>query len=117
MRAKAQRESQGYYAHCTALDKCVADVLGVLSETGLEEKTIVVFTADHGEMMGSHGCPPSMKQQPWDEAAHVPLLVALSGRARPPGAGGSDALDHAGHSLPLKNRHRFMVDRHQASVR
>ena len=53
----------------------MADVLGVLSETGLDEKTIVVFTADHGEMMGSHGCPPTMKQQPWDEAAHVPLLV------------------------------------------
>ncbi len=75
MRAKAQRESQGYYAHCTALDKCVADLLGVLGETGLQERTIVVFTADHGEMMGSHGCPPSMKQQPWDEAAHVPLLL------------------------------------------
>jgi len=75
MRKKAQRESQGYYAHCTALDKCVSDVLRVLSETGLEEKTIVLFSADHGEMMGSHGCPPSMKQQPWDEAAHVPLLL------------------------------------------
>ena len=75
MRKKAQREAQGYYAHCTALDKCVSDVLSELRETGLEEKTIVVFTADHGEMMGSHGCPPTMKQQPWDEAAHVPLLL------------------------------------------
>ena len=75
MRARAQRESQGYYAHCTALDKCVGDVLDVLRETGLADKTIVVFTADHGEMMGSHGCPPKMKQQPWDEAAHVPLLL------------------------------------------
>ena len=75
IRKKAQREAQGYYAHCTALDKCVSDVLSELNETGLEKKTIVVFSADHGEMMGSHGCPPSMKQQPWDEAAHVPLLV------------------------------------------
>ena len=75
MRAKAQRESQGYYAHCSAIDKCVADLLATLSESGVEEKTIVLFTADHGEMMGSHGCPPNMKQQPWDEAAHVPLLV------------------------------------------
>jgi arylsulfatase A-like enzyme len=86
MRAEAQRESQGYYAHCSALDRCVADVLGVLSQTGLEGKTIVVFTADHGEMMGSHGCPPSMKQQPWDEAAHVPFLLryptAHGGRGR-----------------------------------
>ena len=53
----------------------MADVLDVLSETGLEEKTIVVFTADHGEMMGSHGCPPIMKQVAWDEAAHVPFLL------------------------------------------
>ena len=75
MRASAKREAQGYYAHCTALDQCVADVLGALRETGLEEKSIVVFTSDHGEMMGSHGCPPFMKQQPWDEAAHVPLLL------------------------------------------
>ena len=74
-RAKAQRDGQGYYSHCTAIDKCVADVLGVLRETGLEKKTIVLFTADHGEMLGSHGCPPTMKQQPWDEAAHVPLLL------------------------------------------
>lgn len=75
MRAKAQRELQGYYAHCSALDRCVADVLGTLRETGLETTTIVLFTADHGEMMGSHGCPPGMKQQPWNEAAHVPLLL------------------------------------------
>jgi arylsulfatase A-like enzyme len=75
MQKKAQREAQGYYAHCTAVDKCVSDVLSELSETGLEEKTIVVFTADHGEMMGSHGYPPTMKQQPWDEAAHVPLVL------------------------------------------
>ena len=53
----------------------MSDVLGELRESGLEEKTIVVFTADHGEMMGSHGCPPTMKQQPWDESAHVPLLL------------------------------------------
>ncbi len=75
MRKRAQREAQGYYAHCTAVDKCVSDVLSTLSETGLDGKTIVVFTSDHGEMMGSHGDPPTMKQQPWDEAAHVPLLL------------------------------------------
>ncbi|MCX7824355.1 MAG: sulfatase [Verrucomicrobiae bacterium] len=75
MRARARREAQGYYAHCTALDKCVGDVLATLAGTGLAEKTIVVFTSDHGEMLGSHGCPPTMKQVPWNESAHVPFLL------------------------------------------
>ena len=75
MQQKARREAQGYYAHCTALDKCLGDVLATLSETGLDEHTILVFTSDHGEMLGSHDCPPLMKQVPWDEAARVPFLL------------------------------------------
>ena len=101
MRQRAKREAQGYYAHCTAVDKCVSDVLSTLSETGLEEKTIVVFTSDHGEMMGSHGDPPTMKQQPWDEAAHVPLLFRYPGRAGPPRPGCSDSIDYARHPADL----------------
>ncbi len=75
MQSRARTESPGYYAHCTALDKCFGDLLATLKETGVESNTIVVFTADHGEMMGSHGCPPWMKQVPWDESAHVPFLL------------------------------------------
>jgi len=75
MEAKARQEAQGYYAHCTALDRCVGDVLRTLDESGIARNTIVVVTADHGEMLGSHGCPPTMKQVPWDESAHVPLLL------------------------------------------
>jgi arylsulfatase A-like enzyme len=82
---RARREAQGYYAHCTALDKCVGDVLATLAETGLEEHTILVFTSDHGEMLGSHGCPPLMKQVPWDEAARVPFLLRYPAAQR--GAG------------------------------
>lgn len=72
---KARREAQGYYAHCTALDKCVGDVLATLEETGLAQRTVFVFTSDHGELLGSHGGPPFMKQLPWDEAARVPFLL------------------------------------------
>jgi len=83
MEAKARQEAQGYYAHCTALDKCVGDVLRTLDETGIADNTILVFTSDHGEMLGSHGCPPTMKQVPWGESAHVPFLLrypAIHGR-------------------------------------
>jgi len=75
LQAKAKQEAQGYYAHCTALDKCVGDVLRTLEETGIAKNTILVFTADHGEMMGSHGFPPWVKQVAWSEAANVPFLV------------------------------------------
>jgi arylsulfatase A-like enzyme len=75
MKKRARQEAQGYYAHCTALDRCVGDLMATLAETGSEENTIVVFTSDHGEMLGSHGCPPSMKQVPWNESAHVPFLL------------------------------------------
>ena len=71
----ARRELQGYYAHCTAMDRCVGDLMATLKETGLAENTIVVFSADHGETMGSHGNKPAQKQVPWVEAAGVPFLL------------------------------------------
>jgi arylsulfatase A-like enzyme len=71
----ARRELQGYYAHCTAIDKCVGDLLGTLSELGIADNTIVVFTSDHGEMMGSHGRSHFQKRHPYDEAIMVPFLL------------------------------------------
>ncbi len=70
---KAQVAQTGYYAHCTALDDCMGDLLKTLRETGLADNTIVVFTADHGDLLGSHGA--YNKQQPYDESIRVPLLL------------------------------------------
>jgi len=77
MQESSRKEAQGYYAHCSALDMCVGDLMATLDETGLAKNTIVVFTSDHGEMLGSQGVPPSQKQVPWDEAARVPFLLRL----------------------------------------
>lgn len=71
----AQKEAQGYYAHCTALDGCVAELYKTLEETGIAQNTIFVFTSDHGEMLGSQGQPPKQKQRPWDESIRVPFLL------------------------------------------
>jgi arylsulfatase A-like enzyme len=73
--AAARKELQGYYAHCTAIDKCVGDLMATLDEAGLTKNTIVVFTSDHGETMGSRGNRPAQKQVPWDESARVPFLL------------------------------------------
>ncbi len=69
----ARRDLAGYYAHCAALDACVNGVMETLSECGLADNTIVVFTSDHGDMLGSHG--QIRKQRPWDESIRVPFLV------------------------------------------
>ncbi|QDT30698.1 Arylsulfatase [Gimesia panareensis] len=76
-RAAAQKELAGYFAHCTALDDCVSDLLATLKETGVDENTIVVFTSDHGDMLHSHG--QIRKQKPWDESLRVPMLFRLNG--------------------------------------
>ncbi|MGH8019912.1 MAG: sulfatase family protein [Opitutaceae bacterium] len=71
----AREDLAGYYAHCTALDDCFGDLMRTLAETGLAENTIVVFTSDHGDMLGSHA--QQKKQRPWEESVRVPMLWRL----------------------------------------
>ncbi len=73
---EARKEAQGYYAHILALDLCIGNLMKTLEETGQAENTIVVFTADHGEMLGSQGEPSKEKQRPWDESIRVPFLIS-----------------------------------------
>ncbi len=67
----------GYYAHCSALDQCVGDIVKTLYQCGIEENTLLVFTSDHGDMLGSQG--ESFKQRPWDESIRVPFVLRLPG--------------------------------------
>jgi len=50
----------------------------VLEELSLADRTLVVFTSDHGDMLGSHGL--IRKQKPWEESINVPLLLRQPGR-------------------------------------
>ncbi len=70
-----RKEIQGYYAHCEALDNCIGELLAEIDKSGIKENTIFVFTSDHGEMLGSHGVSPGLKQVPWNESAGVPFLL------------------------------------------
>ena len=73
MMSQAREWMAGYYAHCTALDDCVADLLGALTKKGIEDNTIFLFFSDHGDMIGSQG--EVKKQRPWDESIRVPFLL------------------------------------------
>ncbi|MDR2036740.1 MAG: sulfatase [Bacteroidales bacterium] len=70
---QAIKDIRGYYAHISALDKCVGDLQQTIRQNGLEEDTIFVFTSDHGDMLGSQGL--QRKQKPWDESIMVPFLL------------------------------------------
>jgi len=72
---KIREELQGYYAHCTATDKAIGDLLDKIKELGIFDNSVIIFTSDHGEMMGSHGIRPKEKQLAWDEAIKVPFLI------------------------------------------
>lgn len=71
--AQARKDLAGYYAHCSALDDCMAEILKTLNETGLAEDTILMFTADHGDMIGSQGM--QRKQKPYDESIRIPMMI------------------------------------------
>lgn len=64
---------QGYYAHIAALDESMGWILQQISESGIEDNTILVFTSDHGDMVGSRGM--MYKSNPWDESILVPFLL------------------------------------------
>ena len=55
LEGEARKILAGYYAHCAALDDCMGELLQTLRDTGLAEHTILVFSADHGDMLGSQG--------------------------------------------------------------
>lgn len=73
---QARVDLSGYYAHLSALDWCVGKLL-----ESVPSRTLILFTSDHGDMLGSHG--RQRKRLPFDAAARVPLLVA--GPGIPPG--------------------------------
>ena len=70
---RARTDLAGYYAHCSALDACVGDLLDTIRESGIEDETLFLFTSDHGDMLGSQGA--QRKQRPWDESIRVPFLL------------------------------------------
>jgi arylsulfatase A-like enzyme len=67
-----RKNAAGYYAHGAALDDCMGRLREALREGKIDQDTLIVFTADHGDLLGSHGA--YHKQQPFDESVRVPML-------------------------------------------
>ncbi len=68
-----------YWAMCNNIDVQVGLMLDALERTGQREDTLVIFTSDHGEMLGDHGLyfkGPFL----YDPAVQVPLVISQPGR-------------------------------------
>ncbi len=68
---------RAYFGMVSYLDGLVGRVLGALRASGLYGDTAVLFTADHGEMLGEHGM--WYKRVFYEDSARVPLLLAWPG--------------------------------------
>lgn len=75
--AEIRRTWRDYYATITGLDTQIGRLLQVLQERGLMENTLIVFSADQGIAIGSHGLLG--KQNLYDHSAKAPLVVAGPG--------------------------------------
>jgi arylsulfatase A-like enzyme len=64
-----------YYGLVSLVDYYVGELLATLQACGLDDNTIVVFTSDHGDMMGDHALMHKTVQ--YEEAAKVPLLLRV----------------------------------------
>lgn len=72
------RMRQHYLASVAFIDEEVGRVLSALEAAGVAERTWVVFTADHGDMLGDHGLPMKGAWH-YDACVRVPLIVAGPG--------------------------------------
>ena len=70
-----------YYGMCTYLDEKVGRIMSALKDMDLFENTIVVFTSDHGEMLGERGM--WFKQSFYENSSRVPLIIAQPGTIKP----------------------------------
>jgi len=79
-----RRVTAAHRAVVSFLDSEVGRLLAALRELGLAENTIVVFTSDHGDMLGAHGLVAKGVGTGYEEVYNIPLILRVPGL---PGSG------------------------------
>ena len=70
---QARWSRQGYYGSISFIDEHVGRILDTLSQRGLLDDTLIIFTADHGDMMGDHHM--WRKSYAYEPSARIPFLM------------------------------------------
>jgi arylsulfatase A-like enzyme len=77
--AALDRVKAYYYGMISENDKYIGTILDELERSGLRDRTIVVFNADHGEMLGDHGLLFKGSYM-YDSVVKVPLIIRAPGK-------------------------------------
>ena len=64
---------RAYYGSISDIDDKVADVMNTLQEAGMADNTIIIFTGDHGDMLGERGM--WFKMSYFEHSARIPLII------------------------------------------
>jgi choline-sulfatase len=94
-----RRARHGYYAAVSYMDERVGEVLRALRESGLDDRTTVLFCADHGEMLGERGL--WYKMSFLEQSARVPFIIRGPGVSAGRVASPASLLDFAPTVLEL----------------
>lgn len=68
-----QRARRSYYGSISDIDDKVGELINTLNEAGASDNTIVIFTSDHGDMLGERGM--WFKMSFFEHSARVPLII------------------------------------------
>ncbi len=74
-----------YYAFTTQIDDQIGRIYAHLEETGLLEETVIIFSSDHGETLGSHGGMVDKGYSHFEEIQRVGMIVRYPEKLRPQG--------------------------------
>lgn len=76
-----QAQMARYFGMVKCIDDNVGRILKYLKDTGLDQNTIVVFTSDHGDLMGEH--KHVNKGLPYETSACIPFVIRYPGKIQP----------------------------------
>lgn len=71
--AEIKRAKAGYYGSINHIDHQIGRLLTHLKSSGLFNETLIIFTSDHGDMLGDHNL--WRKTYAYEGSAHVPLII------------------------------------------
>lgn len=72
------RSKNFYYACVSFVDYQVGRIVSALKEKGMYDDTLILFSSDHGDMMGDYGAIG--KRTMVDSSCHVPLMIRCPGQ-------------------------------------
>ena len=75
----ARRMVAAYYAQIELIDDQVGRMIDALEASGQRKRTLIIFTSDHGEMLGDHGLLLKGCRF-YEGAVHIPLIISWPGR-------------------------------------